>query len=48
YSLVSGQQNTEFTTFAAGAVLIVIPITFLYLYLQKYIVEGLSAGSSKI
>lgn len=48
YSLVTGQQNTQFTTFAAGAVLIVIPITFLYVYLQKYIVEGLAAGCSKL
>ncbi len=48
YGLVSGQQNTQFTTFAAGAVLIVIPITILYTFLQKYVVEGLSAGSSKI
>lgn len=47
YSLVAGQQNSEFTTFAAGAVLVVIPITLLFIYLQKYIVEGLSAGSSK-
>lgn len=47
YSLVAGQQNSEFTTFAAGAVLVVIPITALFIYLQKYIVEGLSAGSSK-
>lgn len=47
YSMVSGQQNTQFTTFAAGAVLVVIPITALYIYLQKYIVEGLTAGSSK-
>lgn len=48
YNMVSGQQNTQFTTFAAGAVLVVIPITALYIYLQKYIVEGLTAGSSKI
>jgi arabinogalactan oligomer / maltooligosaccharide transport system permease protein len=47
YSLVAGQQNTEFTTFAAGAVLVVIPITVVFIFLQKYIVEGLSAGSSK-
>ncbi len=47
YSLVAGQQNTEFTTFAAGAVLVVVPITVMFIFLQKYIVEGLSAGSSK-
>lgn len=47
YSLVAGQQNTQFTTFAAGAVLVVIPITILFIFLQKYIVEGLSAGANK-
>ena len=47
YSLVSGMQNTQFTTFAAGAVLIIIPITTLFIFLQKYVVEGLAAGGSK-
>lgn len=47
YSMVSGQQNTQFTTFAAGAVLIAVPITLLYIYLQKYITVGITAGASK-
>jgi arabinogalactan oligomer/maltooligosaccharide transport system permease protein len=47
YSMVAGQQNTEFTSFAAGAVMVALPITLLFVYLQKYIVVGLSSGASK-
>lgn len=47
YEMVSGMNNTKFTTFAAGAVLVAIPITLLYLFLQKYLIEGLKAGANK-
>lgn len=47
YSMISGKENLEFTTFAAGAVLIAIPITILYLVFQKYLVEGIAAGANK-
>ena len=33
-----------YTCFAAGAVLISIPIAALFMYLQKYYVEGLTGG----
>jgi arabinogalactan oligomer/maltooligosaccharide transport system permease protein len=33
--------------FAAGAVLVAVPITILYLFLQRYLIEGLSAGANK-
>ena len=36
-----------FTRFAAGAVLIAIPITILFIYMQKYYVEGVTGGSVK-
>lgn len=36
-----------FTQFAAGAVIIAIPITFLFIYMQKYYVEGVTGGSVK-
>ncbi|SHF27954.1 MULTISPECIES: sugar ABC transporter permease [Caloramator] len=45
--MVTGQSNTKFTLFAAGAILVAIPITILYAFLQKYIVEGLSSGAVK-
>lgn len=47
YSMISGKENLEFTTFAAGAVLIAVPITILYLIFQKYLVEGIAAGANK-
>ncbi|BBF43211.1 maltose/maltodextrin ABC transporter, permease protein MalG [Lachnospiraceae bacterium KM106-2] len=47
YSLITGRENTKFTLFAAGAVLVAIPITIIYLLFQKYLVEGISAGASK-
>lgn len=36
-----------FTQFAAGCVLVSIPIAILFICLQKYYVEGISSGASK-
>lgn len=47
WDLVNSYQNTNFTMFAAGAVLIAIPITLLFVFLQKFLVQGLTAGASK-
>jgi len=47
YTMISGNENANFTIFAAGAVLIAIPITILYLLFQKYLVEGIAAGADK-
>jgi arabinogalactan oligomer/maltooligosaccharide transport system permease protein len=47
YTMISGNENANFTTFAAGAVFIAIPITILYLLFQKYLVEGIAAGANK-
>ncbi|KAA8999667.1 sugar ABC transporter permease [Paenibacillus spiritus] len=47
YDMVNSNQNTNFTTFAAGAVLISIPIMILFGFLQKLLVDGLTAGASK-
>nr|WP_201786587.1 sugar ABC transporter permease [Clostridium tepidiprofundi] len=47
FEWIQKQQNTEFTRFAAGAILVAIPITLLFVFLQKYIVEGLAAGATK-
>ncbi|AMX84405.1 MULTISPECIES: sugar ABC transporter permease [Anoxybacillaceae] len=47
FEMVTGRGNTEFTTFAAGAIIVAIPITILFLLLQKYIIAGLSAGANK-
>ena len=47
YRLINGQQNNNFTMFAAGSVLVAAPITILYIFLQKFLVEGLTAGANK-
>jgi len=47
WDMVSSNQNTNFTVFAAGAVLIALPITILFMFLQRLLVDGLTAGASK-
>jgi arabinogalactan oligomer/maltooligosaccharide transport system permease protein len=47
YDMVAKQFGNEFTTFAAGSVLIAVPISILFLSFQKYFVSGLTAGSTK-
>ncbi len=47
FTLVSGQANNNFTVFAAGAVLISLPLMVLFFVFQRYIVEGLTAGAEK-
>lgn len=39
--------NSLFMTFTAGCVLIAIPITLLFIYMQKFYVEGITSGSVK-
>lgn len=46
--IYGGQADTNlFTTFIAGCLLISIPIVTLFLMLQKYYVEGVTAGAVK-
>jgi len=47
WDLVSSYQNSNFTLFAAGAVLIAIPITILFVVLQRFLVQGMMSGASK-
>jgi len=42
-----GEYSTEWGRFAAGAVLVSIPVMILFFALQKHLVEGLTAGSVK-
>jgi len=45
--MVDSYTSTEFTLFAAGSVLAAIPVTALFMALQKLLVEGLTAGATK-
>jgi len=47
FEMINGQSNNNFTMFAAGAVLVAVPITLMYAYFQKYIVKGLASGAVK-
>jgi len=47
WDLVNHYQDSNFTLFAAGAVLIAIPITLLFVFLQRFLVQGLTSGASK-
>lgn len=47
YSMISTDQDANFTQFAAGAVVVAIPITIMYLIFQKFLVQGIVAGASK-
>ncbi len=42
-----GEFGTEWGRFAAGAVLVSLPVMGLFFLLQRYLVEGLTAGSVK-
>ena len=49
YSMLFGAQSDAnlFTAFAAGCVIVAIPIVTLFMFLQKYYVEGVTAGAVK-
>jgi arabinogalactan oligomer/maltooligosaccharide transport system permease protein len=42
-----GGFSQQWGYFAAGSIIVSIPVVFLFLYLQKYLVGGLTAGSVK-
>lgn len=47
-SIISPETVTDyFTIFCAGSVLIAIPITILFIFMQKYYVEGVTGGAVK-
>jgi arabinogalactan oligomer / maltooligosaccharide transport system permease protein len=45
--LVSNPRYADWSAFSAGAVLAALPVVALFLFLQKYIVGGLTAGAVK-
>ncbi|MDR0452859.1 MAG: sugar ABC transporter permease [Treponema sp.] len=46
FDMISGTNN-DVTAFCAGSVLVAIPITFLYMFFQRFLLEGLMAGANK-
>ncbi|MFA9458552.1 sugar ABC transporter permease [Halalkalibacter sp. AB-rgal2] len=47
FNFVNDQFANNFTRFAAGAILIAIPIAAVFLFLQRYLISGLTAGATK-
>ena len=45
--LSQDQINTKYTMFCAGGVLVAVPVTILFMCLQKYYVEGVTGGAVK-
>ena len=41
------QINSNYTMFCAGGVLVALPVTLLFMFLQKYYVEGVTGGAVK-
>lgn len=47
FNMISNKYGNNFTLFAAGSVLVAIPIGLLFLSLQRYFISGLTAGGTK-
>jgi arabinogalactan oligomer / maltooligosaccharide transport system permease protein len=45
--LVSNPRYADWSAFSAGAIIAAVPVVLLFLFLQKYIVGGLTAGAVK-
>jgi arabinogalactan oligomer / maltooligosaccharide transport system permease protein len=45
--LTPDRINNNYTMFCAGGVVVAIPVTLLFIFLQKYYVEGVTGGSVK-
>jgi arabinogalactan oligomer/maltooligosaccharide transport system permease protein len=47
YLLVGDSRAPELTLFSAGAAIAALPVLLLFLFLQRYIVSGLTGGAVK-
>jgi arabinogalactan oligomer/maltooligosaccharide transport system permease protein len=47
YQLISNQYDKTWGPFAAGALIAAVPVAALFMFLQRWIVSGLTAGSVK-
>ncbi|MGL4336589.1 MAG: sugar ABC transporter permease [Turicibacter sp.] len=47
YDMINGQNQNNFTMFAAGCVLVAVPMTVIYIASQKFLIEGITAGAAK-
>jgi len=47
FRFINDQTYRHYSAFAAGALLVGIPITILYMVFQRYLIEGIMAGATK-
>lgn len=47
FKFVNDSQMLNYSAFAAGALIVGLPITVLYMAFQKYLIEGIMAGATK-
>jgi arabinogalactan oligomer / maltooligosaccharide transport system permease protein len=47
YMMITNKMGASYTMFAAGAILIAIPVAFVFMMIKKNFVSGLTAGSTK-
>ena len=47
YGLIDGDRSNNLGVFAAGVLLIAIPVILLFLFLQRFIVGGMTSGGVK-
>lgn len=47
FNFINDEFSNNFTRFAAGSMLIAIPVAIIYLFLQRFLISGLTAGGTK-
>jgi len=47
YGLIAGERDANFGMFCAGSLLTAVPTVMVFLFLQRYIVSGLTSGAVK-
>ncbi|GIN56715.1 sugar ABC transporter permease [Lederbergia ruris] len=47
FNFINNEFANNFTRFAAGSILIALPIAVVYLFSQRYLITGLTAGGTK-
>ncbi len=47
FRMVSDNYYMNYSAFAAGAIIVGLPITVLYVAFQKFLIEGITAGATK-
>ena len=48
FNFINDKYANNFTVFAAGAIMIAVPIAIVFLFLQRYLVSGLTTGATKV